>query len=467
VAKVVHLVLNVLTSLLVVRYLGPAGYGDYAKVIVVVGWTSLIGDSGLPKVALRVAADAGVRIGDVIGTVTALRLALSVLAAGVTQLALTVVHPTTAVRVAAAVACLFFVVEALMSCIIAFQVRLQQQYEGLVRVTMELVELATLLTVMARHGGLVALFASPILGGVLGVVLAVTLTRRHVAERSAYDSVLARRLVRLTLPVVPGALLGVLILKLDGLMVAALGTRTDAGVYVAAFQPIEYVFLALGTLVAYPFLPVLVSTRHSDRATFTATYRRATEFVIALTLPVAAVIAVAGTPLVRAMYGDGWEAAVRPMQILALALAFMGVSGWHGFVLLAADRQIDSLRYGTVALLVSFVACLALVGRLGPAGGAWAALLANVAGAAYSIVLVRDRVQLSFPYAGALRLVGATGALAACLFAVRATHAPWPALVVLALPFYIGALWAFRVVTRGDLRAIARRPEPAAVGSPS
>ncbi len=455
-SRAVHLVINVVSSLLIVRYLGPAGYGDYAKVLVVVGWTSLIGDAGLPKVALRVAADAQVRIGKVVGTVTILRLATSLLAAVVTQLVLTVVHPTAAVRIAAAVACLAFVVEALMSCIIAFQVRLQQHYEGFVRVAMELVELSLLLAVMAAHRGLVALFAAPVIGGFFGVALAVTLTRRHFAERATYDKDLARRLVRLTLPVVPGVLLGVLILKLDGLMVAALGTRTDAGVYVAAFQPIEYVFLGLGMVVAYPFLPVLVASRRDNQPLFVSSYRHATELVLAITLPVAAIVAVVGGPLVHAMYGDGWARAVLPLQILAVALAFMSVSGWHGFVLLAGDKQIDSLRYGALALVVSFGVCVALIGRLGPVGGAWAALIANVVGMVYSALLVHNRVQAAFPARRAAQLVAANAALAGVLFALRSAGVAWPGLIVAALPVYAGTLWAFRIVRGADIRALSR-----------
>jgi O-antigen/teichoic acid export membrane protein len=457
-ARSVHLVLNVATSVLIVRYLGQGGYGDYAKVVIVVGWTSLVGELGLPKVALRIAAEESARVGDVIATVTVLRLLFSVVAAGVTQLALTAVHPSAAVRVAAAVACLAFVVEAFLSCVIAFQVRLQQQYEGLVRVAMEVVELAALVAVMAAGGGIVALVGAPIVAGSFGVVVARRIAKRLSHDRASFDADLARRLLRLTVPVVPGTLLGVLILKFDGMMVAALGTRADAGAYVAAFQPVEYVLLALGMVVAYPFLPVLVTTYRADPPAFRSTYSRATEFLIAITLPVAVVAAVVGFPLVHMVYGDGWSASVRPLQILSCALVFMAISGWHGFVLLAGDHQLDSLRYGALALAVSLVACIALIGRLGPAGGAWAALVANLAGTVYSTKLLRLRMSARFPYRGAARIVAANAALMAALVCLRQAGLAWPLLIAVVVPLYATSLWALGALTPSNVRQMLGRP---------
>jgi O-antigen/teichoic acid export membrane protein len=460
VARCAHLVLNVVTSVIVVRYLGSDGYGDYAKVIVIVGWAGLLSDAGLPKVALRIAATDSVCIEDVVGTVTVLRLALSVVGAVVTQGALTLVHASPTVRVAGAVACLMFVVEALLSTTLLFQAALQQQFEGYVRVLMELVEFAMLLVVIFRHGGLVQLFLAPIVGGAVGALVGWLLARRRFGRRPAWNTRLAYDLGRLALPVAPGILLGALTLKLDGVMVAVLGTTREVGAYTAAFQPVEYVFLALGAVVAYPFLPVLSRTHGSDHVTFLATYQRACELVVILTLPVAAVAAVDGNRMIRAVYGPGWQDAVRPFQLLSCALVFMAISGWQGFVLLAGDRQIDSLRYGTVALVASAVMCVVLVPPLGPTGGAIAVLVANIAGMAYSMRIVHTRMRVSLRAPAMARIVAATAVLLGLLALLHAASAPWWSNILAAGPSYVIALWACRVVTAKEVRMLANRAVP-------
>src|SRR5258708_34253620 len=51
--KVAHLGLNIVASLALIRYLGPAGYGDYAFVF---GFSTIFGllcDFGIPKIAVR------------------------------------------------------------------------------------------------------------------------------------------------------------------------------------------------------------------------------------------------------------------------------------------------------------------------------------------------------------------------------------------------------------------------------
>ena len=459
-ARSAHLVLNVVTSVVVVRYLGSDGYGDYAKVIVIVGWAGLLSDAGLPKIALRIAASDRVRIEDVVGTVTLLRLALSVVGAIVTQAALTLVHASPTVRVAGAVACLMFVVEALLSTMLLFQATLRQQFEGYVRVLMEVAEFAMLLVVISRHGGLVQLFLAPIVGGAVGAVVGWLLARRRFGQRPAWNQELAHDLVRLALPVAPGILLGALTLKLDGVMVATLGTTREVGAYTAAFQPVEYVFLALGAVVAYPFLPVLSRTYGSDHATFLGTYQRACELVVILTLPIAAVAVVDGDHMIRAVYGTGWHDAVRPFQLLSCSLAFMAISGWHGFVLLAGDRQIDSLRYGSVALVASALMCLVLVPPLGPTGGALAVLVANFVGMVYSTRIVRSKLMVSphLPVIG--RILAASVIVLGLLLLLHVASAPWWSNVLSAGPLYLIALWVCRVVRASDLRILKPHVSP-------
>ena len=44
---------NVAASLLILRYLGPASYGDFVVVVSIVGLAGLLAEFGLPKLAVR------------------------------------------------------------------------------------------------------------------------------------------------------------------------------------------------------------------------------------------------------------------------------------------------------------------------------------------------------------------------------------------------------------------------------
>src|SRR5680860_150900 len=88
IAKIIHLGLNVVSSLALIHYMTPGEYGDYIFVITVAAVVGLISDFGLNKVAVRDIAQARDREDEVLGTVLTARLSLSAVAFVITQLLL-------------------------------------------------------------------------------------------------------------------------------------------------------------------------------------------------------------------------------------------------------------------------------------------------------------------------------------------------------------------------------------------
>lgn len=458
-ARVVHLALNVVSTVAVIRYLGPTGFGDFVVVVTVTGWAGLVAEFGLTRLAVREGARDGDALGTLVGTVIVARLALSLAAAACAQIVLLAIGAGGPVHVAAAVSSLLFVTEALLSSCVVFHVAVRQQYEAGVRLLMELVEIAVLVTAIALGAGLVMLFAAPVVGGVVGVVAAGALARARFGLHPQFDARQLRRLLALAAPVLPAVLLGVLTLKLDNAMVAALRSRRETGLYGAAYQPVEYVFLAL-PVVCYPFFPLLARQHGADPVAFRTTFQWGTDALLALLLPVPVVLAVVARPLVTAVYGPGFAGSAVPLQLLAVALLPMGLTAWHGFVLLAGDRQRLTLRYGTASLLTSFALCLLLIPRAGIAGAAWAALGAYLLSAVWSRQILRRELGVGAAPARAVRVAAAATGLGLVVAALTYLGVPWWAATVLGAATYPLWLVAAGVVGADTWRAI----RPAARG---
>jgi len=456
-ARTFHLLLNIGTSLAIVRYLGPRGYGDYVVVVTTTGLTALAADAGLHKLAVR---EVSRRPGDaetVIGTTVAIRLVLAVGAAGLAQLILIPLGASATVRVAALVASSMALTEALLGAVVVFHVTLRQHYEAVVRTTMEVVEVALLIVVIRANGSVVGLVAAPVVGGIVGAALAHTLGWRRFGLRLRFDRALVRPLLRGALPLGPALVVGVLVLKVDGVLVAALRPREDAGIYGAAFQPIEYAFLAT-TVIAFPFLPVLSRWFREERAHFTSVYQRGTELLLALLAPVPVFALAVGGDLVDTFYRPGWSAAVTPLRILAVALLPMALIAWHSMVLLAGDREGAVLPCMVLALAISTSLSLALVPSFGPSGAAAAALAANVVAARWALRRTHTLIGVGLRWAGPARVL-AVATVAGGICAVSRTVLVWPVAVLLALVVYGVTLLRSGVL---DLSFLARDDEPPA-----
>jgi O-antigen/teichoic acid export membrane protein len=456
VARAFDLAVNVVVSLAIVRALGPSQYGDFVLVISVVGLAGLLSEFGLPKLAVReISRDTGAR-DDIVGTVTVTRLALSVLSIVVVQVVLFAFQASAAVRIAALVAGAQFVGEALLSVVVVFHVALRQQHEAFVRLAANVVKLTVVLVLVAHGAGLVPLVGATTAQVLIAAALAWVIARRRYAVRLRWDRSRVTSMLKASLPVGPAMLIGVLYLKLDALMVWWFGSRGDVGVYGAAYQPVEYLFLASAVVVQVLF--PLLARAHGDPATFTRVYRRGTDLLLVVVLPVSIVLAFCAQPLVDAAFRSEYHDAAAPLAILAIALVFMTINVWQGLVLLAAGRQRANLAYLSLAVAVNVVLDVVLVQRFGPAGAA----LGTLGSAAFLVAcstFAVARLAGATPAPDAiLRVLAAGAALALTLGLLRGVGVNWLLAALVGGLAYLPVLAVLGVFGRDELAALRRNP---------
>ena len=442
--KAVHLVLNVVSTLAILRYLAPDAYGSFVLVVTVVTMAGVAADFGLPKLVVRELARTAGDQDEVVGTVVLLRLGLAVLAVAGSQALLAVLGVPVAVHQAAAIASLVLLVDAVLSIVVVcFQVHVVQQYEAVVRVSAEALETGLVLLLISLHASFLWLFAPPVVGLLVGLTLAVIFARRRFSLRLRPVRRRLPYLVREALPLGPALLIGVLYLKLDTLILAALRPARDVGIYGSAYQPVEYLFLATAVIinVLFPLLAQAIAGGHHER--FLAMYRRGTELLVIVTLFVPLVFGFVAPVVVQLLFGVGYADAASPLRILAAALVTMTVSGWHSLVLLAGGRQRITLIYNTGALVLAAGLCFWLVGELGLVGAALSALATSIVVLVVSAAAVRRCLGATLDLRRLAYVLLAAGGTAMALAGLQAVSTPWVLLVLAAAVLYAVALRSF------------------------
>lgn len=422
-AKVVHLVLNVVSTLAVVRYLAPEGYGTYVLVATVTTLAGVVADFGLPKLAVREAVRVDADTGAIIGTVAALRLALALVAALAVQVTLLAFGQSAEALLAGAVACLVTVGDAVLGVVVvAFQIHLLQQYEAIVRVLGEAVETALVLVLVSLGAALPMLFVPPVVGVAVGTAVALRLG--------------------------PGMLVGVLCLKLDSLVVAALLPTADLGRYGAAYQPIEYLLLASAIVINVLFTVLARAWAVGDRVAFRRIYARGTDVLLAVTLAVPVVL-VGGAPwVVELAFGPSYAASAQPLRWLSVALVLMTINAWQSVVLLATGFQRITLAYNLAALAVSVPVDVILIRSTGIDGAAVAALVGAVLVLCCSTVAVRRCSAATLPAGRVLRLVAAAALSAAAVGWLVDRQVTAPAAMLAGLIGLAVGVWRLRLLPR-------------------
>lgn len=185
-------------------------------------------------------------------------------------------------------------------------------------------------------------------------------------------------------------------------------------------------------------------------------YRNSLRFVQMGIVPLCAYGVVAAGPLMRAMYGARFTAAVPVLRVLLVALACTCIGSVGNSVLLGADRPDVVVPIGTPVAALNIGLDFLLIRHLqmGAIGAAFANAAAQVVGVAAGLAYLHRILGRGFPWASSGRIVGAAvGSAAIMAVAFGSPGAGWlPTLLVAAaaVAVYPALLLALGELGRAD-----------------
>jgi O-antigen/teichoic acid export membrane protein len=332
-----------------------------------------------------------------------------------------------------------------------------------VAVIAALVQTAASVLLLARGAGLPGLALAMLLGSVTSLLASLALLRRLGPQltldlRAASRASVVRQLrFSAALQVIA---LGVLIqFQLPKFVFARLAQLATVGEYELAYR-VAFAAWSLPSLVLAPLLPALSElTARGDWRQAWALYRRAGRYLLALALPIAALLASLGPALIASWLGSGHERAGIALTTIAAVLGVNVLTSAGSLFGRGIGRPWMEARY----LLLSFVlqASLAatLVPLLGWTGGLWAMALSGILGTAQFLWVFHRALRQSLRdfFAGIVAapalasLAGALVAWAVC--GVVQAHTAGPERTRAALGVVAGGAGGAAVVALGLARA--------------
>ena len=464
--RVVSIAASLLTLMLLSRYLGPGGYGQYQIVLAFLVITNL-SDLGVNVIAVR-HLTAGEREPDqIMGNVLTLRTTMALVSTFIAGVAALILGGTDRGEtvIAILVASLSFPLTIAAGTYAAtFQANMRMEFVALSSVTQGWVALAGMALVALSGGGLIMMLVAYNIGALASSVVAYIFVRQFITPRLAFDWRFIRRLVRDVTPLAVSALLTVGYDRLGVLLLKWFTDNESVGYYGFAFRSIDLA-VPLSVLFAGSAFPIMSrSFAQGDIAAFKALYQRCHDVMSLGGMALVTVVVLFADPIVAVLGGEAYHPAATSVRVLAMAVPVLWLSVLADYGLVAAGKQNALLLLAAASLVVNLGANLALIPIYGKEGAAAATVIAEVAVLVPALfILSREIGEVpSFWVAG--RLLPVAGVLA---------------LVTYELPFWwvteallVGALFgiavaALRIVRMDDVRTLLRRAAPVEPTEPS
>jgi O-antigen/teichoic acid export membrane protein len=454
-ARIVTLAISFVSIVLLTRYLGVEGYGDFTAALVYVGLYFVFFDLGTYPLLVRQLSQGIAPARELIGKALMLRFGLSLLvtvAAAPLPFLLYPGEDREQLRVGIMIALPTIAIHAVANTIAAiFQAELKLDRLALAEIVSQLTLVLLIVALVATDQSFYAIMAATVVSAAVNAAVIFALGRRLVPISPSVDVPYWKRLFLDSLPLGLALVISTIYFRVDALLLSVLKDSDDVGIYGVAYRFFETATPFAYFLVAslFPLLSAAAATGDRD-SVLNLSQRAFDALSLGAILVVAGIVATA-PGVVELVAGSDFERAATPLRIVIVGAGLTFLSTYLAYLLISVDRQRSVLWLSSATLLFNVVLNLALIPEYGYNAAACVATGSQA-------VLLAGSLWLAHRHTGFLPEVGvaARGLVAGAAMFLAAYLLRGNVVLALAVGtlVYLGGLYLLRVHESIQLRTI-------------
>lgn len=333
-------------TLLIGRSLGPAGFGDFTKIFVFVGYFYTFADFGLNAVFIKLTL--GKNTGNLIRYLVGLRLIIAIFLAA-TAIVIAIILPydpvsnlgfSPLVKTGIFIASLTIVTQALFTSANAlFQKNLRYDLSTIAAICGTLTILVIILIATIVHASILVYVAAYVVGGTIFVIVAYYLIKKLFRQsiRPLFSKDQSGKLLVLATPIGLALIFNLIYFRIDVLILSYTRSSYEVGLYGLAYQFFEAA-LAIPIFFANALYPGLAAIYVNNKRDYRQQIKAWLLLLTLFSLATAVILFIVSF-LIPRLYDPRFTPSGTALQILAAGMPFFFISAllWH--LLIIQDKQ--------------------------------------------------------------------------------------------------------------------------------
>lgn len=454
---------SLLSSVLVVRYLGSERLGGYASVYAYVGLFSFLTTLGMEQILIRQSSRFKDKFGQIIGTGSILSCQLSVVACVLALSSSIVLGYAKSFRLIFFMAVIdVLLLSPLRLSGIVFQIYMKQWYNVYISVARQFLWTIIIIVFIFFKFGLAWIILGRLLCSFLEALATIVFARRLLPFGWHFDYSAAKSIIKGSWPIALSALGGAVYHRIDQVMLHMITGDKSLGYYAASVNIAE-LFSIFAIAITSTMLPIL-SDIAADKERFQHYFRTCFRYLGLILFGICAVIT-AGSPLIiRLLYGGKYLESAKVLSVLIWSEAGVFFGLMMCTALIARGQEKLTLINSILGAAINVLLNLLWIPKWGGIGAAWATVISyNLVGfvlfflfsSTRDLVFIGVRVSI-LPFLTALALVAAVSFIKPGLISV-----------ILVFVLYLGGMLIFGILNKNDLRPIKELLFKSAKASPA
>lgn len=455
--RVVNLGFGVVVTVLVVRALGDAGYGQWMTIMSAFQLIGYFTSLGLEQAAVREAAAQPERAAQWVSAlvVTRLMLTIPVMVAGVA--AVFALQESHAMLIAGLILVAEFPFGVGSSLAVVHQLKLNNKIPMAILTANSILWGICVVIVSSTGGGLIALAVAFTAVSTVTATLQGVFAWREMPLTLRPPRATIKNLVRVGAPLGVAGLLIVAYARIDQIIVFQKAGAQEAGFYGAAYRILEQVHFVPGAVIT-TIAPIVAALWLTDRERMLRVATLAAELLAIASFGGLAFAIVGAEPFMTLIFGDEFAPAADALPVLGGAFVFICFGYLVANLLLVVGLAKRQIVVGLVALVLNVAGNLILVPEYGFMAAAWMTLATEVVVVGLGFTFLAARIGTSNLSAGRLpQIFAAALVLLGALELVDRLGGGLAPLIAVSLLLYPALLLALRAVSLAEVRDLATR----------
>lgn len=411
--KVVRVFTDVLVSIFVARYLGPAQYGLMNYVVSFVAIFSIIANFGLDNIEIREIAKPGSDKNTIIGTAFSLRLLFALVALVLITIVLFISYKDFQTTVLIAIYSTSVVLTSFNVIRNYFTAIVYNQYVVISEIIRSVFGAAIKVVLLLLHAPLVFFVIALVFDFVLVAGGYVTSYNKKVGKLKEwkYNKAVAKYLIHEAFPLLLSGAAIIIYQRIDQVIIKNLLNDESVGYFSVAAKFSEFI-LFVPMIMSQTMSPLLVKDYETDKQRYKQRGQSFVDVVVWISVICAMLVSFFSYYLIKYTFGQQYLAAVPVLQIIAFKTVGMALSNSSGQLIIIEGKQKWAVFRNLIACIICIIGNFLLIPQYNIIGSAWATLITVAFSGFLGNLIIKPyrnifKIQLNSLLFGPIRLVRA------------------------------------------------------------
>ena len=352
IAQMITYLMGFFITMYTARYLGAEGFGNLSIALALTGIFAVLTDLGIGTLTVRaVSRDKSLTTKYVANTMP-LRLILSIITILLIVITVNMVSYSPQVRnviYIISLSVLIGVISGIFYCI--FQAYEKMEYQSISTILNSVVMLGGTITVIYFKMGILAIASLYVISNAAVLIyILIVYRRKFVLPKMEIDLNFWKSNLKEALPMAVTSIFGILIFKIDTIILSLMQSATAVGWYNAAYRLLE-ALLFFPSVYTTSVFPVLSNMYISSKKPIKSAYEKSFKYLTMISLPIAVGTTLLAEPIILLIYKSTFTESILTLQILIWVIPFTFLNYILGSLLTSMDRQKTVLKITIVSLV--------------------------------------------------------------------------------------------------------------------